>query len=75
MANDEKLFKAIVAKGRTVMVGERNVGPGKEVSLPADEIRKLAAGGFLVDPNAPEIPRADGPSFDAKSGPSIKVAA
>jgi hypothetical protein len=75
MANDEKLFKAIVAKGRTVTVGERAFGPGKEVSLPADEIKKLVAIGFLVDPNAPEIQRADGPSFSAKEGPSIKVAA
>jgi hypothetical protein len=75
MANDEKLFKAIVAKGRTVTVGERNFGPGKEVSLPADEVKKLAAGGFLVDPNAPELPRGEGPVFSVKEGPSIKVAA
>lgn len=74
MANDEKLLKAIVAKGRTVTVGETNFGPGKEISLPSDEIKKLTAGGFLVDPREPELPRGEGPVFSVKKGPSIKVA-
>jgi hypothetical protein len=75
MAEDQKLIEATVAPGRTVTVGKKDLGPGKKVSLPADEVETLRARGFLVDPNAAEIPRADGPSFRPKEGFSIKVAA
>ena len=74
--NDKpKLLKAIVAKGRTVVVGRQSVPEGKEVTLPEDEIASLRASGFLVDPDAPEIPRGDGPAFRSNEGVGIRVAA
>ncbi len=74
MAND-KLVRAIVAKGRTVTVGKKDFGPGEEVSLPVEEVEQLRERGFLVDPNAAEIPRGDGPTFGSTEGPQVKVAA
>ena len=38
----------------------RIFGPGQEVELPSDEILRLRADGFLVDPNAPEVPTEPG---------------
>ena len=75
MSEDQKLVEATVAPGRTVTVGKKDFGPGKKVSLPSEEVASLRVLGFLVDPAAPEIPRGDGPTFKAKEGPSIKVAA
>ncbi len=72
--NDEKLIDAVVAKGRTVYVGKKGFGPGSKVSLPADEIKNLRMQKFLVDPDVPEVPRADGPTFGVKEGPSFRVA-
>jgi hypothetical protein len=65
-----KMMKAVVAPRRTVMVDNKFAGPGAEVSLPADEVAELRASGFLVDPDAPEIPVVtDGPAI-GNSDPS-----
>ncbi len=74
MAND-KLVKAVVAKGRTVTVGKKDFGPGEEVSLPLEEVEQLRERGFLVDPNAAEVPRGNGPTFGVEGEPQVKVAA
>ncbi|MBK3798264.1 hypothetical protein GAY33_03245 [Azospirillum brasilense] len=43
--------KAIVARGRTVVSGGKDYGPGEEIELPMHEIERLRHTGFLVDPN------------------------
>jgi hypothetical protein len=40
-----------------------NFGPGREVTLPADEIVSLRKLGYLIDPEQSPIPIAPGPSF------------
>lgn len=78
MADDKlevKLVKAVVAEGRTVTVGKKEFGPGKTVELASDEADHLRARGFLVDPDAPEVTRGNGPVFGVADGPQVKVAA
>lgn len=67
--------KAIVAKGRAVVVKKKSFKEGEELTLPAEEVAELRARGFLVDPNTKEIPRGDGPKFESHAGPSIQAAA
>lgn len=69
-----KVEKAIVAKGRTVRIEAKHYGPGEEVSLPAEEINTLRQLGYLVDPQAKEIPAGSGPTFNSKDGPSVQAA-
>ena len=38
-------------------------GPGMEIELPADEVKRLRETGYLVDPNAKPLPQGEGPSF------------
>lgn len=51
-------------------------GPGDSVSLPAEEIARLTALGFLVDPSAKpaNVVRGDGPKIDTGSSVSIRGA-
>lgn len=69
----ERLVAATVARGRTVhdLDGKRHIA-GEEVSLPADEVKRLRGLGFLVDPKAPVIRLANGPSFGSAGGPRIQ---
>ncbi|GAB7525328.1 hypothetical protein [Paraburkholderia sp. 2C] len=64
---------AIVARGRTVrdLDGVPHAA-GDKVQLPASEIARLRARGFLIDPERPAIPLADGPTFGSATGPRIK---
>jgi hypothetical protein len=64
MAKPEKLVKAVVAPGRTIKFGGINVGPGGEVTLPADEVAWLRKGGYLLDPAATAPTIAPGPAFE-----------
>ena len=68
-----KLVTAQVAPRKTVLFDGKYVGPGAEISLPADEVADLRALGFLVDPQAPEAPATgQGPDFGpAGDGPTI----
>lgn len=69
-----KTVKAIVALRRTVIVDNKQCGPGTEVTLPADEVAELRASGFLVDPAATDAPPvADGPSFDNTDPAAVVV--
>ena len=43
--------------------GRKFYGPGREVELPAEEIRALRERGFLIDPDRTEPPLAEGPNF------------
>ena len=43
--------------------------PGQEVELPADEVKQLRAGGYLVDPNASAPPTGEGPQFNVVTTP------
>ena len=43
--------------------GRRFFGPGREVELPAEEIKALRERGFLIDPDRTEPPLAEGPNF------------
>lgn len=63
-AKTEKLVKAVVAPGRTVKVDGKNVGPGGDVTLPADEVEWLRKGGYLLDPAATAPTIAPGPAFE-----------
>jgi hypothetical protein len=47
--------------------GLREIGPGNEVELPRSEVLRLRKLGFLVDPDAAEIPTAEGPSYQEMS--------
>ena len=38
-------------------------GPGMEIELPADEVKRLREIGYLVDPHAKPLPEGEGPSF------------
>jgi len=42
------LVKAVVARGRTITVEDKSFGPGSLVDLPAEEVTRLKALGFLV---------------------------
>jgi hypothetical protein len=67
-----KLVKAVVAPRKTVMFEGQYVGPGTEISLPADEVAELRGLGFLVDPEAPEAPAiGEGPTFGSTDGPTV----
>lgn len=67
-----KLVTAIVAQRKTVLFEGKYVGPGSEISLPADEVAELRGLGFLVDPEALDAPpTGEGPSFDAVDGPTV----
>ena len=70
MAKTEKLVKALVAPGRTVKFEGSNVGPGGEVTLPADEIAWLRKGGYLLDPAATAPTIAPGPAFEKEGDDS-----
>ena len=60
-----KLVTATVAQRKTVLFDGKYLGPGSEVSLPADEVAELRALGFLVDPAAQDaIAVGAGPVFD-----------
>lgn len=71
-AASDDLVEATVAPGRTVHVDTRK-GPGETVRLPADEIERLIALGFLVDPAAPAPVAAPvaGPTTAPADGPSV----
>ncbi|NYH21390.1 hypothetical protein [Paraburkholderia bryophila] len=68
----KKMVKAVVARGRTVFdtLGKRHLA-GEEIDLPAGEVSRLQARGFLVDPKEPVIPLDDGPTFGSIGGPRI----
>lgn len=65
--------KAVVARGRTVfdLDGVPRVA-GEEITLPPADVERLRARGFLIDPEHPPIPLADGPTFGSATGPRIK---
>lgn len=62
----QKLVRASVAPGHTVMVGplpQKAHGPGTIVELPADEAASLMRAGFLQDPDVAPVMIAPGPTF------------
>ncbi|WP_434715507.1 hypothetical protein [Paraburkholderia sp. A3RO-2L] len=73
-APDKGASRATVARGRTITIDGKQVGPGEEVSLPASEIAQLRKAGFLTTPGEAELPRGDGPVFSPSDGPTVKVA-
>jgi hypothetical protein len=70
-----KTVKAVVALRKTVWIDNKQFGPGAEISLPADEIEHLRERGFLVDPDAAEVPTGEGPSFDSADPNAVTVTA
>jgi hypothetical protein len=52
----------VVARGRTVYVDNKSVGPGQPVHLPKDEIAHLSKAGFIVPTDQ-----------EADSGQGVKV--
>lgn len=72
-----KNVTAVVAPRKTVMFEGKYVGPGGEVTLPADEVAELRAVGFLVNPDAADAPTpGPGPSFGITGdGPTVTEAA
>lgn len=74
-AEAEKTAKAVVARGRTIITPKGEFGPGAEIDVPVSEIGSLRKRGFLVNPHAKEIPRADGPVFMSEGQNIGRVAA
>lgn len=70
----EGAVKAIVAPGRTLSFPGEQCGPGAEVRLPQEEVVRLRALGYLVDPAAKPLPVGNGPTFGTTEGPNVKVA-
>lgn len=69
------MVEAVVARGRTVIGdGGKTYGPGKKVKLAAVEAQVLRELGYLVDPDAPEIPVQQGPKINPSEGPSTRLA-
>jgi hypothetical protein len=64
---------AVVAAGRTVVVDGRHYGPGEEVDLPADEVERLRAIGFIAPAVQPPAPVAEGLSVTVTDGPNVSV--
>lgn len=75
-----KMVDGVVAKGRTIRIGNpagedgqvRVAGPGEKVSLSKDDAAWLMSCGFLEDSGAVAIPTADGPSFGTIEGPTVQ---
>ncbi|WP_429497033.1 hypothetical protein ACQUFY_10785 [Robbsia andropogonis] len=68
-----RMVTATVARGRTVhdLDGNR-VLPGAEVALPAQDVARLRARGFLVDPKATEVKLGIGPNFGGPGHAQIR---
>ena len=78
MADDDRkltLVEAIVARGRSLQVGDETKVAGDKVQLEKGEVKRLRKLGFLVDPDAREVPRGNGPSFDAAAGVKVQKVA
>lgn len=73
-------------QGKTIVVGTTEDGKpvtrvptkhyiaGQEVELPLDEVRRLQASGYLVDPDNVPPPVAEGPNFDSKGPGQVRAA-
>lgn len=67
--------RGIVARGRTVKIGDKHFGPGAEITVPEDEMAWLRGLGYVIDPGAkaPEIVQ-DGTAtieMGAREGPHV----
>jgi len=60
---EQELVTATVAKGRTIKIGGRLIGPGNTVEMSAEEVANLRRLGFLVDPDAAEHLVDSGPTY------------
>lgn len=69
-----RLVQAVIARGRTVAGISWKEGDANKIEVPEDEVKFLRARGFLVDPDAKEIPRGNGPMFAPTDGPMVRVA-
>lgn len=49
-------------------------GPGEQIRVPKSEAARLRKLGAVVDPDAPNIPVAAGPSFDLIDGQPAAIA-
>lgn len=71
----EQIIVGLTAEGKPVKrMPFQNVGPGKEVELPLDEIRTLRATGYLVDPANMAPPVGDGPQFGSAEPGQVRAA-
>lgn len=62
----EDSILATVAHGRTVVDAEGLKRAGEIVLVSAEEYAALLSTGFLVDPETPPPPRANGPTFSRR---------
>lgn len=70
-----KMVEAVVARGRTVYEGkDKPRKAGQKIKLEASEAERLRKLGFLVDPDAEEIPLQQGPKVNPSDGPSVRLA-
>lgn len=71
----EPIVVGLTAEGKPVKrMPFQNVGPGKEVELPVDEIRTLRAAGYLVDPDNMAPPVGEGPQFGSSEPGQVRAA-
>ena len=70
-----EMVEAVVARGRTVFEAkDRPRKAGQKIRLEASEAQRLRALGFLVDPDAAEIPVQQVPKINPSDGPSVRLA-
>ncbi|WP_233872492.1 DUF7210 family protein [Paraburkholderia adhaesiva] len=67
-----------IARGHSVRHDGKTYSAGQSVTLPAADAARLRARGFIAKPNDPsqaadeEKARTQGPTFETKTGPSVK---
>ncbi len=67
-----------VARGRSIRSGTRTYAAGESVAVPAADVARLRALGFIArerteqDASAEEKARTQGPTVETRSGPAVK---
>jgi len=70
-----EFVEAVVARGRTVIDSTGKARkPGQKAKVLASEVEPLQQAGFLVDPEAAEIPVQQAPKVNPSDGPSVRLA-
>jgi len=75
---DGKTETVTVAHGHSIRHGGKTYSAGHTVSLPAADVARLRARGFIAPPRdvaratAQEKARTQGPTVETRSGPTVK---
>jgi len=71
-----EIVEAVVARGHTIYEAKDKPPrkAGQKIKLEAGEADRLRKLGFLVDPDAEEIPLQQVPKINPSDGPSVRLA-